>query len=107
MTGSPERAASPYTPATLRGARTVAQATLDGIRRDLEAAREYPRARYELPGLRGGYTRVTRGRLDLRRVEWVRGVRVNGRISAAGNGRLTLSGAVRGTVRVRVFAARP
>ena len=63
--------------------------------------------RYELWGLRGGYTLVERGRFDLRAVEWVRRVRVSGRLSAAGNGRLTLSGAVRGTVVVRGFRARP
>ena len=104
----PQRPASPYVPATLRGERTVAQATVDGVRRQLEADRllSGPRARVTLPGLRSGATRVTRGRLELRAVEWVRQVRVSGRLSAAGNGRLTLSGAITGTVNFRRFAAR-
>ena len=95
-------------PAALRGKRTVAQATVDGIRRQLEAGRLLagPRARVTLPGLRGGATRVTRGRLELRAVEWVRHVRVSGRLSAAGSGRLTLSGTIKGTVDFRRFAAR-
>ena len=101
--------AAGYVPRTLRGRRAVAQATVDGVRRHLEASRALfgPHRRYELWGLRGGYTLVTRGRLDLRAVEWVKHVRVSGRLSAAGTGRLTLSGAVRGDVRVRRFVATP
>ena len=50
---------------------------------------------------------MRRGRFDLRDVEWVRRVRVSGRLSATGNGRLALSGATRGEVRVRRFVATP
>jgi hypothetical protein len=106
---APVLPAAAYVPSTLRGRRAVAQATVDGVRRQLESSRALlgPHARYELWGLRGGYTLVRRGRYDLHAVEWVRRVRVSGRLSASGNGRLTLSGAVRGTVVVRRFAARP
>ena len=107
--GEPDASAAAYVPATLRGRTAIAQATIDGVRRHLESSRALfgAHTRYELWGLRGGYTLVERGRFDLRAVEWVRRVRVSGRLSAAGNGRLTLAGAVRGTVVVRGFRARP
>jgi pimeloyl-ACP methyl ester carboxylesterase len=107
--GDPKHPAAAYVPGTLRGKRAVAQATIDGVRRHLEASRDMfgPHTRYELWGQRGGYTLVRRGSFDLRDVEWVRRVRVSGRLSATGSGRLTLSGATHGEVRVRRFVATP
>jgi hypothetical protein len=79
---------------------------VDGVRRQLELRRLLGRPRGAMPGLRGGVTRVSGGRLELRDVEWARRVRVSGRLTAAGTGRLTLRGAVRGTVDVRRFKVR-
>jgi hypothetical protein len=46
-----------------------------------------------LPGLRGGHTTVTAGRVTLQRVEWFRGLRVSGFIDSKREvGRLTVSG---------------
>ena len=94
-------------PATLRGQTAIAQATIDGVRRHLDASRALfgAHTRYELWGLRGGYTLVERGRFDAAR----------GRVGAArpreraaerrGERAADASGAVRGEVRVRRFVA--
>ena len=44
------------------------------------------------PGLRAGYVTSTRKQLTLHGVEWIRGVRVSGTLTAGGAGTLTVSG---------------
>ena len=64
-------------------------------------------SRYELGGLRGGFTIAKRGALDLREAVVFKGKRVSGRVSAAGKGTLTVNGGAPFTVRrFSVRAAR-
>ncbi len=46
--GDPQHPAAAYAPGTLRGKRAVAQATIDGVRRHLEASREHVRPAHAL-----------------------------------------------------------
>ncbi len=59
-------------------------------------------------GLRRGYATERDGRLRLRELESIRGVRVSGKLTTAGHGRLSLSGpaGLSGTLRVRGFKLR-
>ena len=99
-----------YFPASFRGSPAkAAENTVAAVRHDLDVARagdETPRSRFELLGVRGGYAIVRRGAFDLRDVSLFTGLRVSGKLSAAGNGRLTLRGKRNGTVVVRGFAAK-
>jgi pimeloyl-ACP methyl ester carboxylesterase len=91
---------APYAPATiedlrptrlggLRGRTLSAIAvTLTGIGFDTVFQGE----RFRIPGQRAGFVRGSRGRLELNGVEWIRGVRVSGRIDARGRGTVTVSG---------------
>jgi pimeloyl-ACP methyl ester carboxylesterase len=45
-----------------------------------------------LPGLRGGTVRVSRSSMELSGAEWIRGVRVSGRLDSRGRGTLTVGG---------------
>ncbi len=106
---SAERPAAPYAPATIgalrptrlsgRPGRTLSalSVTLAGIAFDAAA---HGRETFRLPGLRAGYVRATRRTLTLHGVEWIRGVRVTGRLDSRGRGIVTVSGrnAAPGTV---------
>ena len=84
--------AAPYAPATIGALRptrlpglpgrtlSAITVTLTGIAFD--AATQAERT-FRLPGLRSGYVRATRPRLELHGVEWIRGVRVSGRLDRA------------------------
>ena len=50
------------------------------------------RETFRLPGLRAGYVRGTRRTLRLHNVEWIRGVRISGRLDSRGRGTLSISG---------------
>jgi pimeloyl-ACP methyl ester carboxylesterase len=94
---------APYAPATIGALRptqasglpgrtfSAVRVTLTGIGYDLATSLLGGSAR--LPGLRGGSYRFSRSAIELHDVEWIRGVRVSGRLtSAAGAGTLTVSG---------------
>ena len=70
--------------------------TLTGIGFDLAASPPDGTTRY--PGLRGGYVRGTGRSLQLVDAEWIRGVRVSGRLDDNGRGTLTVTGPVSGTI---------
>lgn len=101
---------------TLRAprARSAAAITLEGVQRDVQArlllfqslGEDPPPRRWRVHGLRGGSATVIGGRVRLRDVESIVGVRVSGTLSAAGTGRVTVSGParLRGSFRVRRFA---
>jgi hypothetical protein len=103
---------APYAPATIGGLRptrlpglagrtlSAVSVTLTGIGFDLTYAPGASRSKVILPGLRAGFVRATKQSLELEAVEWVRGVRVTGRLDARGRGTLTVSGpaAAGGTV---------
>jgi pimeloyl-ACP methyl ester carboxylesterase len=99
---APTLEASPYRPVSIANARQAAQQTLDSARHDLTAAqRMFGRyARYELGGLRGGFTLVRRGAFDLHAVQLFKSKRVTGTVSARGDGTLKVNGA---PYRVRRF----
>jgi pimeloyl-ACP methyl ester carboxylesterase len=94
--------AAPYAPAALGALRPTAlggtagrtisavTVTLTGIGFDLAASPPDGTTRY--PGLRGGYVRGSGRSLQLVDVEWIRGVRVSGRLDDNGRGTLTVSG---------------
>jgi len=101
--------AGSYFPATFTGspAKAVEQ-TVASVRHDLDAvnaATDDPPSRVTLPGMRGGSTLVRRGALDLRNVSLFNGLRVSGKLSAAGNGTLRLRGKRAGVVKIRGFQA--
>jgi pimeloyl-ACP methyl ester carboxylesterase len=102
--------AAAYFPATFTGATAkAAEQTVAAVRHDLDAARaldEDPPPTLRLTGLRGGSTVVRDGGLDLRGVSLFNGIRVSGKLSAAGNGTLRVRGRRTGTVVVREFVAR-
>ncbi len=101
--------AAPYAPATIGALRptrlsglpgrtlSAITVTLTGIAFDAAA---HGRETFRLPGLRAGYVRATRTALTMHDVEWIRGVRVSGRLDARGRGTVTVSGpnAASGTV---------
>jgi pimeloyl-ACP methyl ester carboxylesterase len=107
--GPPALTAAPYAPATIGALRptrlsglpgrtlSAITVTLTGIAFDAAA---HGRQTFRLPGLRAGYVRATRTALTLHDVEWIRGVRVSGRLDARGRGTVTVSGpnAAPGTV---------
>jgi pimeloyl-ACP methyl ester carboxylesterase len=101
--------AGAYFPATFRGttAKAVEQ-TVAAVRHDLDAVTagdDDPPSRVTLRGLRGGSTLVRRGAFDLRNVSLFTGLRVSGKLSAAGNGTLRLRGKRNATVKLRGFQA--
>ncbi len=101
---------APYAPATVGALRptmlsglpgrtfSAVGVTLTGVGYDLSTL--FGNASRRLPGLRAGYYRATRSALVLHGVEWIRGVRISGRLSSGGTGTLTVSGsaAAAGTV---------
>ena len=89
-TAPPELPAARYLPASARGltAAAAARYTVEGVLHDAVAASDDRR----LSGLRGGSAVVTRRHVTLRRVQWFRGVRVSGRVSRKGKGRVTVGG---------------
>jgi pimeloyl-ACP methyl ester carboxylesterase len=101
---------APYAPATISELRpqlmsglpgrtfSAVSVTLAGIGYDTVAS--FGGASTRLPGLRGGTYRVSRAAIELDDVEWIRGVRVSGRLTNAGRGTLTVSGpaAATGTI---------
>ncbi len=109
--------AAPYAPASidrlpptqLSGlpGRTISAlaVTLTGAGYDATFATRSPA---RIPGLRGGYVRVSRSSLQLHDAEWIRGVRVTGRFDPRGRGTLTVSGpaAAAGTVTYTARGAR-
>ena len=99
-----------YFPASFRGSPAkAAENTVAAVRHDLDVARagdEHPPTRFALRGLRGGGALVRRGAFELRNVSLFTGLRVSGKLSAAGNGTLTLSGKRTGTVVLRGFSAK-
>ena len=102
--------AAPYAPDTIGelrptgvgglAGRTISAVTvtLTGIGFDLAASPPDGTTRY--PGLRGGYVRGTGTSLQLVNAEWIRGVRVSGRLNDSGRGTLTVTGpaAASGTI---------
>ena len=70
--------------------------TLTGIGFDLAASPPDGTTRY--PGLRGGYIRGSARSLQLVNAEWIRGVRVSGRVDDNGRGTLTVAGPASGTI---------
>ncbi len=94
--------AAPYAPATLAGLRptslpgvagrtiSAVGVTLTGIGFDTLIAGS--RGTVRLPGLRAGWVRASRQSLELHGVEWIRGVRVSGRLDSRGRGKVTVSG---------------
>jgi hypothetical protein len=108
--GALQNLSAPYAPATVGALRpqllsglpgrtfSAVRVTLTGIGYDVAATLGGATGR--LPGLRGGYYRVTPAALELHDVEWIRGVRISGRLSSDGPGTLTVSGpsAAPGTV---------
>ena len=94
--------AAPYAPDTIGelrptgvgglAGRTISAVTvtLTGIGFDLAASPPDGTTRY--PGLRGGYVRGTGTSLQLVNAEWIRGVRVSGRLNDSGRGTLTVTG---------------
>ncbi|HEY6887805.1 MAG TPA: hypothetical protein VI300_08500, partial [Solirubrobacter sp.] len=101
--------AGAYYPAAFSGdAAKAAEATVAALRHDVEVAKAGRTINRSigLPGLRGGSAVARRGALELRKVSQFTGLRVSGKVSAAGNGTLTLSGKRDGTVLLRAFKAR-
>jgi pimeloyl-ACP methyl ester carboxylesterase len=108
--------AAPYAPATLGALRPTAlpglagrtlsavTVTLTGIGFDVAASPPDGATRY--PGLRGGYVRGTGRSLQLVRTEWIRGVRVSGRLDDNGRGTLTVTGPAAGTITYTRSGAR-
>ena len=98
-----------YYPASFRGSPAkAAESTVAAIRHDLDVARagdEHPPSRFTLRGLRGGAALVRRGAFELRNVSLFKGLRVSGKLSAAGNGTLRVRGERNATVVMRGFAA--
>jgi hypothetical protein len=100
--------AAPYAPATLGALRPTAldgvagrtlsavTVTLTGIAFDLTASPPDGTTRY--PGLRGGYIRGSARSLELVNAEWIRGVRVSGRLDDNGRGTLIVAGPASGTI---------
>ena len=94
--------AAPYAPATLGGLRptslpgvagrtiSAVGVTLTGIGFDTLISGS--RGTVRLPGLRAGWVRASRQSLELHGVEWIRGVRVSGRLDSRGRGKVTVSG---------------
>ena len=90
---------APYIPASIGDLRPTAASglagrtfsavavTLSGVGYDTAFA-----TARQLPGLRAGYVKVSRTKLELHGVEWIRGVRVSGTFNARGAGTLTVSG---------------
>jgi pimeloyl-ACP methyl ester carboxylesterase len=106
-TGQPLVPAGRYYPATFNGtAAKGAEQTVAAVRHDLEAATAGERkgTRFTLPGVRGGLTLTRRGALDLRNVKLFANLRVSGKLSAKGNGTLTVRGSRTATVAMRGFA---
>jgi pimeloyl-ACP methyl ester carboxylesterase len=98
--------AGAYYPATFGGdAAKAAEKTVAALRHDIDAATggHAVNRRLGLRGLRGGSAIARRGTLDLRNVVLFTGLRVSGKVSAAGNGKLMLSGKREGTVVLRQF----
>ncbi len=99
--------AGAYFPATFTGTTAkAAEQTVAAVRHDLDAANaldEHPPTRTTLAGLRGGSTVARRGRFDLRGVSLFNGIRVSGKLTAAGNGTLRVRGRRTGTVVMRAF----
>lgn len=101
---------APYAPATIGKLRpqllsglpgrtfSAVTVTLSGLGYDLANTSAFKTVR--LPGLRAGYYRTSRSSLELHGVEWIRGVRISGRLGQNGEGTLTVSGpaAAAGTV---------
>jgi pimeloyl-ACP methyl ester carboxylesterase len=108
--------AAPYAPDTLAELRptglggtpgrtiSAVTVTLTGIAFDLAASPPDGTTRY--PGLRGGYIRGTATSLQLVNAEWIRGVRVSGRLDDNGRGTLTVSGPASGTITYTRTGAR-
>jgi pimeloyl-ACP methyl ester carboxylesterase len=108
--GRYQNLSAPYTPATIAGLRpqllsglpgrtfSAVSVTLSGLGYDLAYKPVFNAVR--LPGLRAGYYRTSRSSLELHGVEWIRGVRISGRLGQQGTGTLTVSGpsAAAGTV---------
>jgi pimeloyl-ACP methyl ester carboxylesterase len=108
--GPLQNLSAPYAPATIGALRpqrlsglpgrtySAVSVTLTGIGYDVAAT--FAGTSGRLPGLRAGYYRVSRSAIELHGVEWLRGVRISGRLSSAGPGTLTISGpsAAPGTV---------
>ena len=98
-----------YFPASFGGSPAkAAESTVAAIRHDLDVARagdEHPPSRFSLRGLRGGGALVRRGAFDLRNVSLFKGLRVSGKLSAAGNGTLRVRGERNAAVVMRGFAA--
>jgi pimeloyl-ACP methyl ester carboxylesterase len=90
---------APYAPASIDELRATATSglpgrtfsavaiTLSGVGYDSAFA-----TMRQLPGLRGGFVKASRTKLELHGVEWIRGVRVSGALSSRGTGTLTVSG---------------
>jgi pimeloyl-ACP methyl ester carboxylesterase len=99
--------AAPYAPAQLSSLRSTrlsgvpgqtvsaVTVTLTGVGYDSLAGST------RFPGLRAGYVQVRSGKLELHGVQWIKGVSVSGTIDSRGNGTLTVSGPVDGTVTYR------
>ena len=96
QSGVPSRRTRPPTLGALRptalsglAGRTLSAVTvtLTGIGFDVAASPPDGTTRY--PGLRGGYVRGTGRSLQLVRAEWIRGVRISGRLDSNGRGTLT------------------
>jgi pimeloyl-ACP methyl ester carboxylesterase len=101
---------APYAPATIGALRplrlsglagrtySAVNVTLTGMGYDLAATFGTETGRS--PGLRGGYVRISGAALELHDVEWIRGVRLSGRLGSSGAGTLTVGGpaAAPGTV---------
>jgi pimeloyl-ACP methyl ester carboxylesterase len=101
--------AGAFYPATFGGdAATAAEKTVAALRHDLEAATvgDSINRTVGLAGLRGGSALARRGALQLRNVVLFSGLRVSGKVSAAGNGTLTLRGKRHGIVVLRGFQAQ-
>jgi pimeloyl-ACP methyl ester carboxylesterase len=99
-----EIAGAPYAPATVGALRptklpglagrtfSAVTVTLTGVGYDTLAGAK------RFAGLRGGFVRVRGGRLELRDVEWIGGVRVSGTVTEK-RSTLTVDGPVDGTLR--------
>jgi pimeloyl-ACP methyl ester carboxylesterase len=108
-TTKPTVPAGAYYPAAFGGdAAKAAEKTVASLRPDIDAvtAGHTTNRRIGLPGVRGGAVIAHRGALDLRKAALFIGLRVSGKVSAAGNGTLTLRGKRNGTVVLRAFKAK-
>jgi hypothetical protein len=109
--GRYQNLSAPYTPATIGALRpqllsglpgrtfSAVSVTLSGLAYDL-AFTSASSGTLRRAGLRAGYSRTSRSSLELHGVEWIRGVRISGRLGRQGTGTLTVSGpsAAAGTV---------